>query len=139
MSSLILRKIDNQFPREFCNLVADSFALVQCWEPYDLQGSERGRMFEKLFCRYCERQRLPLSEKPGSRTMCGDKSASGFNHESDAVVALPGFLVHTELKYLTEELNKNELLIFNQKGLDFLAAASLSLRRRPLYRILLSG
>jgi hypothetical protein len=133
------RHLNSQFPPEFCTLVRDSFALVQCWEPYHLLGSERGRMFEKLFCRYCERQRLPLSERPGSRTLCGDRSASGFNHESDAVVALPGFLVHVELKYLTEELNKNELLIFNQKGLDFLAAASLPLRRRPLYRLLLSG
>lgn len=71
--------------------------------------------------------------------MNGQKSASGFNHESDAVIALPGFLVHVELKYLSYELNKNELLVFNQKGLDFLASSSASLRRRPLYRLLLSG
>ena len=139
MGQLIPQRIDKQFPPELSTLVADSFALIQCWEPYHLQGPERGRMFEKLFCRYCERKRLPLSEKPGSRTLCGSRSASGFNHESDAVVALPTFLVHVELKYLTEELNKNELLIFNQKGFDFLAAANLALRRRPLYRILLSG
>jgi hypothetical protein len=96
-------------------------------------------MFERLFCRYCDRKGLPLSERPGSRTLCGEKSASGFKHESDAVIALPDFLVHVELKYLSEELNKNELLIFNQKGLDFLATASLALRRRPLYRLLVSG
>jgi len=48
-------------------------------------------------------------------------------------------VVHVELKYLSYELNKNELLIFNQKGLDFLASSSSSLRRRPLYRLLLSG
>jgi hypothetical protein len=52
---------------------------------------------------------------------------------------MPAFSVQVELKYLTEELNKNQLLIFNQKGLDFLAGTSLSLRRRPLYRLLLSG
>jgi hypothetical protein len=104
-----------------------------------MPGPERGRMFEKLFCHYCNQKRLPLSERPGSRTVNGQKSASGFNHESDAVIALPGFVVHVELKYLSCELNKNELLIFNQKGLDFLASSSSSLRRRPLYRLLLSG
>ncbi|MGH9908889.1 MAG: hypothetical protein ACRD8U_25295 [Pyrinomonadaceae bacterium] len=71
--------------------------------------------------------------------MNGQKSASGFNHESDAVIALPGLLVHVELKYLSYELNKNELLVFNQKGLDFLASSSASLRRRPFYRLLLRG
>jgi hypothetical protein len=96
-------------------------------------------MFERLFGRYCEYRRLPLSEKPGSRTLCGERSASGFNHESDAVIAFPGFMTHIELKYLNEELDKNHLLIFNQKGLDFLAASKLSVRRRPFYRLLVSG
>lgn len=140
MHQAIGRRLNSQFPRELCDLVADSLALVQCWEPPDyLSGPERGRMFERLFCRFCDVRGFPLSERPGSRTLCGEKSASGFNHESDAVVALPSFLVHVELKYLTEELDKNELLIFNQKGFDFLARANLSLRRRPLYRLLLSG
>ncbi|HEV7373545.1 MAG TPA: hypothetical protein VGN95_02420 [Pyrinomonadaceae bacterium] len=139
MDKFFVRKPGNPFPRQLVELAADSLAMVQCWEPYHLPGPERGREFEKIFCRYCEVKGLTLSERPGSRTLCGQKSASGFHHESDAVIAMPSFMVHVELKYLTEELDKNQLLIFNQKGLDFLAASGDSLRRRPLYRLLVSG
>lgn len=139
MDQLFIRKPGNPFPRRLVELVADCLAIVQCWEPYHLPGPDRGREFEKVFCRYCEMKGLTLSERPGSRTLCGQRSASGFNHESDAVIAMPSFLVHVELKYLTQELGKNELLIFNQKGLDFLAAAGASFRNRPLYRLLVSG
>jgi hypothetical protein len=127
------------FPKFLYDLVSDCFAIVQCWEPYALTGPQRGRFLEKLFCRYCESKRLPLSEVPGSRTLCGQTSASGFSHESDAVIAMPDLVVHVEMKHLTSQLGKNELLIFNQKGLDFLAAANRTIRRRPLYRLLLSG
>lgn len=139
MDQFFGRKPGNPFPRQLVELVADSLSIVHCWEPYHLPGPERGREFEKIFCRYCEARGLTLSEKPGSRTLCGQRSASGFNHESDAVIAMPSFLVHVELKYLTQELGKNELLIFNQKGLDFLAASGTSIGRRPLYRLLVSG
>ena len=139
MNQFFNRKRENSFPPRLYEIAADSWAIVQCWEPGYITGTERGRMFERLFCRYCDREVLPLTERPGSRTLCGQRSASGFNHESDAVIALPGFVIHVELKYLSYELNKNELLIFNQKGLDFLASSSSSLRRRPLHRLLLSG
>jgi hypothetical protein len=43
------------------------------------------------------------------------------------------------LKHLTEELPKNELLIFNQKGMDFLFFWNRRLRSRPFYRLVLSG
>jgi hypothetical protein len=36
-------------------------------------------------------------------------------------------------------VSKNDLVIFNQKGLDFLAGPNASFRRTPFYRILLSG
>jgi hypothetical protein len=139
MHPFFTRRPETYFPRSLYRLVRDCFAVVQCWEPYHLSGSDRGRMFERLFCQYCDSQRLPLSEVPGSRTLCGQRSASGYGHESDAVIALPDLTVHIELKYLSCELGKNEFLIFNQKGLDFIAAANASLRKRPLYRIVVSG
>lgn len=71
--------------------------------------------------------------------MNGEKSASGFRHEQDAVIVSPSLSIHMELKHLSDPLNKNELLIFNGKGLDFLFGGSESLRKKPLYRILMSG
>ena len=76
-------------------------------------------MFEKLLGRYCDSRDLPIRERPGSKTIRGTKSASGFMHENDTVLGFGGFTVHFELKHLTAEVNKNDLLIFNQKGLDF--------------------
>jgi len=133
------RRAEIHFPKFLYDLVSDSFAVVQCWEPCGLSGPERGRFFEQLFCHYCTSKRLPLSETPGSRTLSGQRSASGFLHENDAVITMPDFTVHVEMKHLTSELNKNELLVFNQKGLDFLAAQNRTVRQRPLYRLLLSG
>jgi hypothetical protein len=60
-------------------------------------------------------------------------------HENDAVLAFPDFTVHCELKHLSGELSKNELLIFNQKGIDHLLAEGRTLRRLPFYRVILSG
>ena len=71
--------------------------------------------------------------------MSGEESASGFKHEQDAVIVSPSLSVHMELKHLSEPLHKNELLIFNQKGLDYLFGGSESFRKKPLYRILMSG
>lgn len=133
------RRADRRFPNALYQIVADCFAITQCWEPLPSAGPERGRHFERVFCQYCDNTGAPLSERPGSRTLNGTRSSSGFNHESDAVIAWPDFIVHVELKYLSTELSKNELLIFNQKGFDFLAAANASVRRRPLYRLLVSG
>src|SRR5262249_55309869 len=79
--------------------------------------AERGRLLEGLRSRYPEARQLPLSEQAGSRTMRGVRAASGFLHENDAVFAFPGFTSHAELKHLSGELQKNELLIFNQKGI----------------------
>src|SRR5262245_4366353 len=128
MNQFFVGKPGNPFPRQLVEIVADCLSIVTCWEPYHLPGPDRGREFEKIFCQYCDVKGLILSEGPGSRTLCGHRSASGFKHENDAVIALPSFLVHVELKYLTQELGKNDLLIFNQKGLDFLAAGGASFR-----------
>jgi hypothetical protein len=139
MSPFFLRRPEVHFPRFLYDLALDCFAIVQCWEPFALSGPERGRFLEKLFCRYCDSKRLRLTEVPGSRTLCGQQSASGFAHESDAVIAMPDLIIHVEMKYLSSQLGKNEMLVFNQKGLDFLAAANRTIRKRPLYRLLFSG
>src|SRR5262245_4652645 len=106
------------------------FAVVQYWEP-GLLGSARGRRFETVLHQYCRLGGLPGTERPGSRTIRHERSASGFWHESDGVIAFPDMTVHFELKHLTAPLEKNELLVFNQKGLDHIVGGSLSLRKTP--------
>jgi hypothetical protein len=128
-----------QYPAFFYQLAIDMFAIVQHWEPHTVPASYRGRLFESVLYRYCRARGLTLTEKAGSRTIRRVSSASGFRHESDGVIATPELTLHLELKHLSEELEKNELLVFNQKGLDYLAADSASFRAKPLYRVIVSG
>jgi len=44
-----------------------------------------------------------------------------------------------ELKHLTTDLSKNDLLAFNGKGLDYLYGASPFIAKLPMLRFLLSG
>jgi hypothetical protein len=139
IASLFKKKEGTQFPAFLYSLTLDMFAMVQHWEPPLRPATARGRLFESVLYRYCEARRLTLTERAGSRTLRGQSSASGFGHESDGVIATPDLTVHIELKHLHEELGKNDLLIFNQKGLDFLAADCGWLRKKPLYRIIVSA
>src|SRR4051794_2972108 len=118
----------NPFPAFLYELTWDMFAVVRCWDTDLLRGPVRGRAFEEIFCRYCQRRGLSLSEMPGSRTLLYQPSASGFSHENDAVIATPCVTVHAELKHLSVEVDKSALMIFNQKGLDFLLADNSTLR-----------
>ncbi len=127
------------YPAYLYELVFDLFAIVQQWSPAAEPGVLRGRQFEQLLVKYSGTKGLPLSERPGARTVRGTASSSGLLHETDAVYAFPDITVQFELKHLTSSVSKNDLLIFNQKGLDFLCASDRRLRRLPLYRIFLSG
>jgi hypothetical protein len=102
-------------------------------------GPERGRNFEALFYRICDRRGVSLSERAGSRTLAEQRSASGLGHEVDGATRSVTCVTHWELKHLTSRLQKNELLFFHGKGLDFLYGASPLFARTPLLRFLLSG
>ena len=135
---LARRGAKGKFPRVLHEICNDLFAVAQCWRP-SVKGAEKGREFERALYRYCEKYGLPIVERSGSRTVRGVRAASGFLHESDAVLAFADVTIHFELKHLVTEVTKNDVLIFNQKGLDFLLAEDRITRRCPFYRILLSG
>ena len=120
-------------------LALGGFALARLWDGGGLQGVARGRGFEAALYRFCERWDLRLSERAGARTLRGVRSASGLRHESDGVIAAPDATVHIETKYLTNQVSKGDLMVFNQKGLDHILAGDPQVCRRPLYRLFLSG
>ncbi len=102
-------------------------------------GPERGRNFEQLFYKMCTRLGVHLSERAGSRTVAGQRSTSGFAHEVDAATRAATATTYWELKHLSSPLEKNELLIFNGKALDYLYDGGPLFRLTPLLRFLLSG
>lgn len=120
-------------------LALGGFALARYWEAEDLRGPARGRAFEAALYHFCELYDLRLSERAGSCTFLGVRSASGLRHESDAVIAAPAVTIHVEVKHLAGQVSKDDLMLFNQKGLDFLMAGDPQICRRPLYRVFLSG
>ena len=60
-------------------------------------------------------------------------------HEVDGATKAPSCSTHWELKHLTSEVPKNELLVFNAKTLDFLHGSPSAVARIPIFRFLLTG
>jgi hypothetical protein len=119
-------------------LVFAAFRACRTWRS-DLKGPARGRLFEQTLYGEWEGRRLELDTRAGGRLVRGYRSASGLIHENDGVIVAPDLTVHVEAKHLTDVVPKNEVLVFNQKGLDYFAAEAVDLRRRPFYRVLISG
>jgi hypothetical protein len=83
-------------------------------------GPARGRALEQAFYRYCGVTGLRLTERAGSRTLRGACSASGLQHESDAVVVAADITIHVEAKSLSGQVSKNDLMVLNQKSIGFI-------------------
>ena len=135
---LLQRRTIERFPRILHEVSTDLLAIAQYWHP-SVEGPEKGRRFERILYKYCENYGLPITERSGARTVRRVRAASGFLHETDAVLSFPDVTIHFELKHLISEVTKNDVLVFNQKGLDFLLAEEYRIRDLPFYRILLSG
>lgn len=119
-------------------VIARAYAIVQVGGVYGT-GPERGRNFERLFYKLCDRWQVNLTERAGARSVGGQGSASGLKHEVDAAGRGSQVATHWELKYLTRAPTKNDFLIFNSKGLDFLQGHDESSAKLPLYRFFLTG
>lgn len=134
----VLKGFPRLFTEDVLDIVVRSFALVEVGGLSGC-GPERGRRFERLFYNLCDRRGIHLSEKSGSTTLAEQRSASGLRHEVDGATRAVDCVTHWELKHLTSKLEKNELLIFNSKSLDFLQGSNPFYAKAPLYRFLLSG
>jgi len=125
-------------PSKILNLLVRVYAIVEVGGVGG-SGPERGRNFEQLFYRICDRLGMHLTEKAGSRSVAGQRSTSGFAHEVDGATRAASATTYWELKHLSLPLEKNELLIFNGKALDYLYDGSSLFRSTPLRLFLLSG
>ena len=125
-------------PSIVLNLLVRVYAIVEVGGVGG-SGPERGRNFEQLFYKICDRLGMHLTEKAGGRSVAGQRSTSGFAHEVDGATRAASATTYWELKHLSLPLEKNELLIFNGKALDYLYDGSSLFRNAPLLRFLLSG
>ncbi len=125
-------------PANILEVLVRAYAIVEVGG-FRTAGPERGRNFEQLFYRICDRLGVRLTEKAGGRSVAGQKSASGFAHEVDGATQAAIATTYWELKHLSSPLEKNELLIFNGKALDFLYDGGPIFKNTQLLRFLLSG
>jgi hypothetical protein len=133
-----LSEFRSALSRNLIEVLARAFAVIQVG---GLQGTgpERGRNFEQLFYGVCDRWGVSLIERAGGRSVGGQRSASGFAHEVDAATRGSQIATHWELKHLSGNPSKNDFLIFNGKGLDFLQGHEDAAVKTPLYRFFLTG
>src|SRR5437867_12403308 len=99
-------------PDRILDVAARAYAVIEVGG-LSGYGPERARNFEQLFYGICARRGVNLCERAGSRTLAQQRSASGFSHEVDGATRSVDYLTHWELKHLTTELDKNQLLVFN--------------------------
>ena len=125
-------------PPNVLELLVRAYAIVEVGGVGG-SGPERGRHFEQLFYKICDRLGVHLTERAGGRSVAGQHSASGFAHEVDGASRGASANTYWELKHLSSPLEKNELLVFNGKGLDYLYDGGALFRKTPLLRFLLSG
>jgi hypothetical protein len=134
----ILKDFQPLLPGDVLDVVVRAHALVEVGGITG-KGAKRGRNFEQVFYSICRRRGVHLCESAGSRTLAEQRSASGFSHEVDAGTRSASCITDWELKHLTSLLDKNELLVFNGKALDFLQGSSPTITQIPVLRFLLSG
>jgi len=125
-------------PRQVVEALAAATAIVEVGG-LTATGPQRGRDFEQLFYKVCDRRGVHLTERAGARSIATQRSASGFAHEIDAASRGAAATTCWELKHLSGPLEKNELLIFNSKTLDYLIDARSLFASTPLFRFLLCG
>lgn len=125
-------------PDKLLDLVARTFSLVQVGGVSGT-GPDRGRNFERVFYGLCSSRGIHLCERAGARTLAETRSASGICHEVDGATRAVDCVTDWELKYLSNEVPKNEFLIFNGKALDFLQGSKRLFARVPLHRFFLTG
>ncbi len=133
-----LPRTSSLLPSNVLDVLVRAYAVVEVGGVAGV-GPERGRNFEQLFYKICDRLGVHLTERAGSRSLAGQRSASGFAHEVDGATRAASATTYWELKHLSSPLEKNELLIFNGKALDFLYNAGPLLSGAPMLRFLLSG
>lgn len=101
-------------------------------------GAERGRELERILKDYCIQKGLSLRSSVGSVSLFNLPASSGLRHEVDAGIRIRDILLYSEYKAYTGPVPKGEVMIFNQKSIDYYFTYALQNGVRPFYRALIS-
>lgn len=117
----------------------DLYLFVRDFEvPVFSQQTQKGRWFESRLIRYFKSDdRYDLRGITGDMQLLEISSASGLEHETDLLIEYEDSLYLFEAK-CKADMKKNDLLIFNQKCLDYWIKFVQLDETRPLYRVFVS-
>ena len=120
-------------------LCRDLYLIVR-FQQLEQTGPAKGGEFENAIISYVRGSQPFPQRAEGTDFVLGRETLSGFNHETDAVIESDTWTALAELKALTNGEPKNEIMIFNQKSLDFfLAVPKKTTILKPTYRLLVSA
>ncbi len=105
--------------------------------PFKNDGIKRGREFEDAFIDYCISQRIPPSESRGL-SLFGFNSWSGVRHEVDSAIKVNGIGIHFEFKAYQQDVVKDQIMIFNEKSVDYFFSILSHRQKLDFYRIFVS-
>ena len=112
----------------------DLYCILRFYQFKSPHGSKRGRELEKVFEDYCLSKSLRLVERRGSNTLLGHKSLSGIGHEVDGSIMGSNWSLYVELKAYERYVPKDQVMLFNEKSLDYYFAFFKSGKSYNLYR-----
>jgi len=104
---------------------------------FKTEGARRGRELEQIFYDYCVSQRIQPTEFHGF-TLFGYDSWSGAKHEVDSGIGWDQTGIHFEFKAYQYDIVKDQVMIFNEKSIDYFFSIHSHNRHFNFYRILVS-
>lgn len=104
--------------------------------PFKTDGAKKGKELEQIFLDYCISQRIQPSER--CFTLFGFISWSGIHHEVDSAVQQSDTGIHFEFKAYEHNVVKDQIMIFNEKSIDYFFSIISHNPKFNFYRVFVS-
>ena len=116
------------------SLCLELFVLAQN-ETGEVNGSARGRMWEKAVAAMLTDRGIPIEAVPGGHRVLGFLSQSQLMHQVDATLSCTDSIILAEWKAYSGTFPKNELLRFKAATDDYYMSFGAIGRSRPVVRL----
>lgn len=118
-------------------LFLDMYLIIR-FAPLRGFRAERGRELERMLKDYCIQKGRGLRTSAGSLLLFDLPASSGLRHEVDSGMKIGNSLLYSEYKAHVGAVPKTEVMVFNQKSLDYYFTYTLQNGTRPFFRVLIS-
>lgn len=120
-------------PTQLCHFSRDAYIVARYSEIPD------GRDFEAAIADIAHLLGFSGYQGPGSVNLFGVRSASGCHHELDLGIIDPGLLAMAEVKSMSGDVNKNDVMLFVQKTFDYYVSRLCTRHEYKTWRFFISS